>query len=197
EAPSAHRPEARPELPARRGARSCPPGDAPAVARPEVGPQLPARRWAGRRVRLERGGQLSSQQPAAPATSAGNLCSANGFPKPVAELPPLDALDERGHRRLRVGQRRAFRVPRVPDGELGAAQLGQFHAGTLRIAGTALAPAGTPEFGSRHSVVMLHSSMASSSIPLKISIVRSGDSPSTLRRSITSVYFSTSSRLSR
>src|SRR5262249_16330817 len=156
ERPAVAGPEVRPRVPARRCARSCPPGDAPAVARREMRPQLPAGRWAGRRVRLERGGQLSSQKPAAPATSAGNLCSANGFTKQVVELAHLDALDERGDLRLGVDKRRAFRVPRVPDGELVAAQLGQFHAGTLRIAGTALAPAGTPEFGSRHSVVMLH-----------------------------------------
>src|SRR6516164_9874727 len=123
--------------------------------------------------------------------------SADGLAQQVVELAHLDAFDQRGDLREGVDQRGAIRVPRVPDRELAAAQLGQLHAGTLRVAGTALTPAGAREYGGRHSVVDLHSSMASSSIPLKISIVRSGDSPSTLRRSITSVYFSTSSRLSR
>src|SRR5215813_1068618 len=146
---------------------------------------------------LERGGQLSFRQARSLSRGRGKPCLANGVTEQIVELAHLDALDERGDLCMGVDKRGTFRVPRIPDGELVAAQLGQFHAGTLRVAGTALAPAGAPEFGSRHSVVRLHSSMASSSIPLKISVVRSGDSPSTLRRSITSVYFSTSSRLSR
>src|SRR5690348_7123709 len=120
-----------------------------------------------------------------------------GLAQQVVELAHLDAFDQCGDFRVGVDQRGAVRVPGVPDRELVAAQLGQFHAGTLRVAGTALTPAGTLDLGGRHSVVLVHSSMTSSSIPLKISIVRSGDSPSTLRRSMTSVYFSTSSRLSR
>src|SRR5215831_15139512 len=127
----------------------------------------------------------------------GNRCSAGCLAEQIVELAHLDALDKRRDFGVGVDKRGPVRVPRVPDGELVAVQLGQFHAGALRVAGTALAPADPLEFGGRHSVVMLHTPMTSSSIPLKISMVRSGDSPSTLRRSITSVYFSTSSRLSR
>src|SRR5690242_456848 len=109
--------------------------------------KIAARRSAGRRVRLERGGQLSSRQPAASAAGAGNLCSADGLTEQVVELAHLDALDERGDLRVGVDKRGTFRVPRIPDGELVAAQLGQLHAGALRVTGTALAPAGVPEFG--------------------------------------------------
>src|SRR5712691_11510378 len=142
----------------------------------------------------------ASLPPARPRHHPGpreTVLLADGLTQEVVELAHLDAIDQRGDFRMGVDQRGAIGVSRVTDGELVAAQLGQLDAGALRVAGTALTPAGAREFRGRHSVVRLHSYMTSSSIPLKISIVRSGDSPSTLRRSITSVYFSTSSRLSR
>src|SRR6266568_9384465 len=142
----------------------------------------------------------ASLPPARPRHHPGpreTVLLADGLTKEVVELAHLDAFDQRGDFRMGVDQRGAIGVSRVPDGELVTAQLGQLDAGALRVTGTALTPAGPREFRGRHSVVRFHSSMTSSSIPLKISIVRSGDSPSTLRRSITSVYFSTSSRLSR
>src|SRR5215469_11916767 len=123
--------------------------------------------------------------------------SADGLTQQIVEFAHLDAFDERGDFRSGVDKSRSFWIPRIPDSELTADQFGQLDAGPLRVAGAALSPSGTGELGGWHTVVRFHSSMTSSSIPLKISTVCSGDSPSTLRRSMTSVYFSTSSRLSR
>src|SRR5215831_8901951 len=167
------------------------------MARPVPGELRGRRRAPAAALGIERGGQLYSRPAAAGHDPWESVLLERGLAQQVVELAHLDAFDQRGDFRVGVDQRGAVRVPRIPDRELVAAQLGQFHTGTLRVAGTALTPAGTLDLGRRNSVVDFHSSMTSSSIPLKISIVRSGDSPSTLRRSMTSVYFSTSSRLSR
>src|SRR6516165_7961969 len=115
----------------------------------------------------------------------------------VVEFAQLDALDKGRDLGPGVDEGGALRVPRVADRELTGAQAGHLDTRALRVAETALTPDRAGQFRRGHSVVGVHMPSTSSSIVLKMPTERSGDSLSTLRRSITSVYRSTSSRLSR